>query len=239
MLCISCVLNPSDTHPLPHILISLSPYTTPQLFQLAAMASIYLAIKVHSKKKVSISSIASTGNGIITVEQIEAMEYSIMNDCLNWHMNPPTVVNYIENFYPLIATLVIDCCGNANTGVRQQDAYSLHVQQAIEDSLELSRFLAELSVCVYPFIKAKPSSIAFAAIMYSFDHFNVPQDVRTSFGKMCREYISSSLQVNSREVETCGALLKRVYVLAMPQDQQEQQDVFTPRRDQATPIGQQ
>ena len=78
-----------------HSLFS-SPYTTPpQLFQLAAMASIYLAIKVHSKKKVSISSIASTGNGIITVDQIEAMEYSIMNDCLDWHINPG---NYKINF---------------------------------------------------------------------------------------------------------------------------------------------
>ena len=51
---------------------------TRQAFQLVAMASLYLAIKLHSPRKVSIRAIVSTGNGTVSVGRIEAMELSIM-----------------------------------------------------------------------------------------------------------------------------------------------------------------
>ena len=165
------------------------------------MASVYLAIKIHGHKKVTISSIASTGNGLITVKHIEAMELSIMNS-LEWRLFPPTCVSFVENFYPLIAN---DCCAN------KKDVQ--HLQQAVSDSFELSRFLAELSVCAYPFITAKPSSIAIAAILYSFEHFGVPQDVRDAFTQPLWTY-DLSLEVIAPEVEACKRVLRKVYDLA-------------------------
>ena len=164
------------------------------------MASVYLAIKIHGHKKVTISSIASTGNGLITVKHIEAMELSIMNS-LEWRLFPPTCVSFVENFYPLIAN---DCCAN------KKDVQ--HLQQAVSDSFELSRFLTELSVCAYPFITAKPSSIAIAAILYSFEHFGVPQDVRDAFTQTLWTY-DLSLEVIAPEVEACKRVLRKVYDL--------------------------
>lgn len=197
------------------------------------MACIYLAIKLHSPKKVTIQSIAGTAsNGSITVQHIEAMELSIMK-CLNWHLFPPTAVSFIENLFPLIES---GCCavlsssssgGSSSSGSNVSNSTSQedHIQRAISNSLELSRFLAELSVCAYPFVLAKPSSIAIAAILYSFEHFHVPHDIRATFTSMCARDISSrGLDANAPEVMACGRLLHKVYLLAMPQEERQEDD---------------
>jgi hypothetical protein len=184
-----------------------------QLFQLVAMSSIYLAIKIHSPKKVTMRSIASTGNGLITVKHIEAMELSII-ETLNWHLFPPTCVSFIENFYPLLSSSTSSTTSTAS----DHDLYhssSYNNDARLIDSLEFSRFLAELSVCAYPFVSVKPSSIAIAAILYSMEYFGLPDQLRHAFQSDVSE---ASLDVNSPEVQACGKLLRRVYTLAMPQD---------------------
>jgi len=167
-------------------------YVDEELFQLVAMASIYLAVKIHSPRKVTIENIASTGNGLITVKHIEDMEFSIMK-CLDWHLHPPTSVSFIENFFPLISK---DC-------------------SKVADSLEFSRFLSELGVCSYPLVTAKPSSIAIAAVLYSLEYFGLPEETQEEFQALAE---SASLDMNTPEVEACGKLLRRVYMLAMPND---------------------
>ncbi len=158
------------------------------------MASIYLAIKIHSPKKVTINSIASTGNGLITAKHIEAMELSIMQG-LQWHLFSPTSATFIENLYPLLA--------------KHLD----HRGSDMADSLEFVRFLTNLSVCAYPFVSAKLSSIAVAAVLYSLEYFE--SSVRLQ-GPL--RTLLEGLGVDSRaeEVRACGMLLWRVHQLAIP-----------------------
>ena len=183
-----------------------------QLFQLVAMSSIYLAIKIHSPKKVTMRSIASTGNGLITVKHIEAMELSII-ETLNWHLFPPTCVSFIENFYPLLSSSTSTSTTSSDHDLYHSSSYNNDMR--LVDSLEFSRFLAELSVCAYPFVSVKPSSIAIAAILYSMEYFGLPDQLRYAFQS---DVSDASLDVNSPEVAACGKLLRRVYTLAMPLD---------------------
>eukprot|EP00585_Thalassiosira_rotula_P003834 CAMPEP_0196159844 /NCGR_PEP_ID=MMETSP0910-20130528/46526_1 /TAXON_ID=49265 /ORGANISM="Thalassiosira rotula, Strain GSO102" /LENGTH=239 /DNA_ID=CAMNT_0041424769 /DNA_START=475 /DNA_END=1194 /DNA_ORIENTATION=- len=163
-------------------------YVDEELFQLVAMASIYLAIKIHSPQKVTIRSIASTGNDLITTRHIEAMELSIMKS-LDWRLHPPTTVAFLENYFPLLE--------------KEDDEMT--------DCLEFSRFLSELSVCAYPFVSAKPSSIAVAAMLYSLEYFG--QHFK---GSRCQKLMEElGLDPRSKEVEACGTLLMKVHQLAM------------------------
>ena len=145
-----------------------------QLFQLVAMASIYLSIKIHSsssssslRTKVTSRSIASTcnnngddiGDGVrITARHIESMEMSIMN-CLDWRLHPPTSVAFVENLIPLvmIAPPLLVKGGGAED--------DNHLAVNVDSVLEFSRFLVELSMCAYPFVTARPSSVALAAVL--------------------------------------------------------------------------
>ncbi|KAL3811084.1 hypothetical protein ACHAXA_008061 [Cyclostephanos tholiformis] len=188
-----------------------------EVFQLTAMASLYLAIKLHSPRKVSIRAIASTGNGAITIWHIEAMELSIMRR-LDWHLFPPTSVAFIENFYPLIVSPPQRDDYNVDDDVVViEDRGSRSWRGAIEDSLEFSRFLAELSVCSYPCVVMCPSSIAIASILLSFEYFGVPVETRDKFLSSV-EGLAMSIDADSPEVEACVGLLRRMYALAMPSD---------------------
>lgn len=156
--------------------------------------------------------IASMCKGEVTVSQIETMELQIMKD-LQWHLFPPTPMNFINNLYPLLnASLSSDGTISSSTS-RKRSRQDDDMERDLQDSLDLSTFLVELSVCAYPFIMAKPSSIAVAAMLYSFEHFDIPQDVRGCFKELCSHY-----DVSMTEVETCCTLLGDLYRAAMPQD---------------------
>lgn len=176
-------------------------YVDAELFQLVSMVCIYLAIKIHSPKKISIDSIVSTGNGLITAQHIEAMELSIMK-CLNWHLFPPTANAFIENVFPILAPLSGDDDG----------------RKAVADALEFSRFLAELSVCAYPFACARPSSVALAAVLYSLEVCEMPLREGEEDRVAALHQLVQGTEACAPEVEACGRLLRRVYQLAQPGD---------------------
>lgn len=124
------------------------------------------------------------------MNDLTAMELSVA-DTLRWHLHPPTSIRFVENFFPLIMGDVSD-------------------QYGVASALELSRFLTELSVCVYQFTSSnlKPSSVAIAAILLSIDHFQLPQKTQYKLRELAE---SLSLEVNSPEVEKCGKLLSLIY----------------------------
>jgi hypothetical protein len=167
-------------------------YVDEELFQLAAITCIYLAIKLHSPKKVGIQCIASMGRGIILPDHIAAMELSIMQT-LDWHLHPPTPLSFIENSFPLISD--------------NHQAY------------ELSRFLSELSVCAYPFVCIKPSSVAIAATLIAIDHFQLGNETLESYHELLKE-IHLDIFASS-DVSRCCKLLRHLYHLAVPGNNQE------------------
>lgn len=167
------------------------------------MTCIYLATKIHSPTKVDMESILSTGHGLITAQHIEAMELSIMK-CLDWHLFPPTAIAFIENIFPLLVPL--------------SDNDDDDTRKAAADALAFSRFLAELSVCAYPFVFFPPSSLALAAVFFSLEAHGQPLPEDGAHGAAAlRELVRGTDEVAS-EVEACRRLLRRVYQLALPGD---------------------
>ena len=134
---------------------------------------------------------------LVTTNHLEAMELSVA-DTLCWHLHPPTSIRFVENFFPLIMGDVSD-------------------QFGVASALELSRFLTELSVCVYQFTSAnsRPSSVAIAAILLSIDHFHLPQQTHVKLMELAK---SLSLEVNSPEIIKCGKLLSVIYACHISHD---------------------
>jgi len=162
-------------------------YVDEKLFQLVAMTCFYLAIKLHSPKKLGIQCIASMGRGVIHEDHIAAMELSIMQN-LDWYLHPPTPLAFIRNIFPLISDK--------------------------HEAQEFCQFLSELSVCAYPFVYTKPSSIAIAAILIAIDRFQLGNETRVS----CRELLEElELDIYAPDVSQCCNLLTRIYRLAAPE----------------------
>lgn len=209
-----------------HILCLIQRTRFLQLFQLAAMACIYLATKINCPKKISVKQILSLGSDeckltmltphfhfatndnsffahvsslltLVTTSHLEAMELSIA-DTLCWHLHPPTSIRFVENFFPLIMSDVSD-------------------QFEVASALELSRFLTELSACVYQFTSSnsKPSSVAIAAILLSIEHFRLPRNTHVKLRELAE---TLSLEINSPEIVKCGKLLSVIYACHISQD---------------------
>ncbi len=178
------------------------------------ITSIYLAIKIHSPKKVPMHAITRGGNGHIAVNHIEEMELSIMKS-LRWYLSPPTAASFIENLYPLIVNDDIACCrvGVDDECARDDPSYDARSVQ----SFEFAIFLTELSVCAYQFVPIRPSSIAVAAILYSMEIVGHPDGAREAFQCLLRDD-SLAIVVDPTEVKAAGKLLRELYLLSIPDD---------------------
>ena len=126
--------------------------------QLVAMTSLYLAIKVHSVKKLSIANIIYLSCGSISKDQVLGMEHSITKS-LDWYLNPPTPASFVTVLYPLMEKLTDD----EDTMVEIKD-------EAI--------YLLELAVSDSYFIDKPPSLMAHAAIMAAMNIRAIPMETQ-------------------------------------------------------------
>ena len=120
------------------------------LFQLLAMTCLYLAIKLNEYKhllipgsKSSMDTILQLSRGFFSLEQMERMEYDILQR-LQWHVHPPTPQLFVKHFLFFLSS----------------------EEQEIHD---LAQFMVELSVMDYFFVCYKPSEVALAALLNALD----------------------------------------------------------------------
>ena len=154
-----------------------------QTFQLAAMSSLYLAMKVadsgddHSAcwRKLRLQSFVELSRGQFCADDITATERTILK-VLGWKIYPPTpmtAVSYLLRLMPSYMNLPHTC----------QKSYDL-VLHVIH---ELSRYLTELSVCLGSVsISHTPSQVAYASILLSMELLTseaLPMQVRDAFNE--------------------------------------------------------
>jgi len=120
------------------------------LFQLLAMTCLYLSIKLNEYKhllipgsKSSMDTILQLSRGFFTLEEMEKMEYDILQR-LRWHVHPPTAQIFMKHFLFFLS----------------------EEEKELDD---LAQFMIELSVMDYFFVSYKPSEIALAALLNSMD----------------------------------------------------------------------
>jgi hypothetical protein len=122
-------------------------------FQLAAMTTLYTAIKVHEPEAMEPSLVASLSRGAFCKEQVEAMEITVLK-AIQWSVNPPTAMSFILGFLDLIPEHLIS-------------------EEAREAVLDLAKFQAELAVSDCDFIAVNASSIALASLINAFESMNM------------------------------------------------------------------
>jgi len=161
-------------------------------FQLVAMTSLYLAIKLYDHTPISMSSFVELSHGYFKTEHIAAMESSILWT-LSWRVHPPTPLSFVRNFILLLEES--DCAPTVALEV-----------------MEAARFVTELSVCDYYFTSCKPSWIALGSVLTafeSFDEITLPMHVRVAFLK----YVQSMriIDPSSKDVILCKERLSEIY----------------------------
>ncbi len=116
-----------------------------RVFQLASITCLYTALKIHEPVKMEPHTFAQLSRGLYTDQQIETMERVIL-DTLEWRMNPPTSLAFLQYFLQLVP------CQMMTPALRSA-------------LLEISTMQVELAVGEYMFATLKPSTIALSALL--------------------------------------------------------------------------
>jgi hypothetical protein len=124
------------------------------LVQLVAMTCLYLAIKVHCTKKISVGAMCSLSRGSFRHDQVVKMERLVLQG-LNWYLSPATPHLFLEVFFTAAAV-------SSSQGMNDDTTILNEVK-------ETAQYLLELSVCDNFFTDKLPSSIARAAISAAMD----------------------------------------------------------------------
>lgn len=146
-----------------------------KVFQLAAMTSLYTAIKVHEPEAMEPKVVASLSRGAYTEDEVTDMERRILM-AIQWRMNPPTAMSFVHHFMALL------------------DEGSMK-ESEIVGTLELAKYQTELAVNCYDFVGVDASTIAFAALTNALQCADVSRDVEYTF--MSRITQASNINADS------------------------------------------
>jgi hypothetical protein len=117
-------------------------------FQLAAMTALQLSIKLYDSTMVKLDSMVKLGRGQFQVEDVVQMERKLLV-ALKWQVHPPTSLCFLRQYLQLVP----------NT-VPSMTRYMLS---------EVTRFIAEITVCLYKFVKYPPSAVAYATLVIAME----------------------------------------------------------------------
>ena len=128
-------------------------------FQLLAVTSLYMALKVHGevdpsddarkpvvRHKLSINAFVELSRGFFPVELIEATERDILS-ALKWKVNPPTSLKFISSFLRLLPS-------------KSDPREDLEHRKIMGSIYDMARYFTELSVCVSDFSFLHKNSVA-------------------------------------------------------------------------------
>lgn len=120
-------------------------------FQLAAMTALQLAIKLYDSTLVKLDSMVKLGRGLFNEQDVIDMEVKML-EALNWNVHPPTPVCFLRQFLRLLPSSVVPLT-----------RYLI---------AEVTRFISEISVCLYKFVKYPPSVIAYAGMLLAIERID-------------------------------------------------------------------
>ncbi len=157
--------------------------TDRKLYQLAAMTSFFIAIKLFesSNSQIEVKTLSQLSRGCYSEEEIVDMESQILSS-LSWRMHQPTSVAFVHHFLTLLPT------------------HRGHDKVALQILLDVSLYQTELAVGEYELAFKRPSSIALAAIINAMnilgkEHFTELEKVHFL------EILSSAANINPASFE--------------------------------------
>ena len=121
-------------------------------YQLAAMTTLMMAIKLNEPLEMETKLLSDLSRGCYTTAEIATMEIDIL-EALDWRVNGPTPLEFVQHFLAV--------------GLHDTEAAN---HPAVEATLlDFSRFQTELAIGMPALLSVTPSRIALAAILNSME----------------------------------------------------------------------
>ena len=165
-------------------------------YQLAAMTSLYIAIKIHEPLEMETSLLADLSRGCYTEMEFVEMEQTLLQ-ALEWRFNGPTTLGFVQLFMALFP-----------------DSVHLSVSVAVMD---YARYQTELSIADHSFVEYKSSEVALAAVLNAMEGMDttlLPLKAQGKFVRAIERY--SGLLVD--DVEHIQSALSMLLIRLLSED---------------------
>lgn len=127
-------------------------------FQLAIMTALFMSIKLHERKVIDLCLMVEFSRGVYTKDDFRNMEIDILEG-LNWRLNGPTPVSFLEHFVQMIPFVCYGICS--------------------DQILDVARYRIELSTNDYSIVSHPPSKVAMAALISSIRTSTATPELRS------------------------------------------------------------
>lgn len=148
-----------------------------EIYQLAAMACLYTAIKIHGHICIHPKAFSGLSSNVFSSDELQAMETKILF-ALNWRMNPPTSLAFVRKFLHMIPSWTLD--------IKWREAV-----------YNIAKYQTELAVTEFECIAIRPSTIAFCAVMNSLARLNVDDNALKGSSKIISRAIGIQITDNT------------------------------------------
>jgi hypothetical protein len=118
-------------------------------YQLACMAALYTAAKIHEPKAIPPELVARFSNGVFTSRDIEAMEVTLLR-ALKWRVNPPTSWDFMHKLMSIIPS-------------------DLLTKDLRQTAVDLALLQTEVAVANYELVTVRASIIAYSTLVDSLE----------------------------------------------------------------------
>ena len=159
-------------------------------YQLAALTALYISIKVHCPKALSVDLVAKLSQGTHGKNDIEAMERRMLN-AIQWRINPPTAMDFARIYLDMIAS--------------KSTALDQHAQDVI---IELAGYQASLSVLQFDIVITNASTVGVASLL------NAIESIYTDDKELCDsiyDIILPYIDIDPNSLERLQSLQQQLY----------------------------
>lgn len=165
------------------------------VYQLASMASLYTAVKIHEPEAMDPKLVSNLSRGAYSPKDVENMEATILM-ALQWRVNPPTSMAFVRQLLKLVPRDGMD-------------------EEMRRTALDLAKFQTELAVNTYEFVTLKASTLAYCSLMNSLESIGLDGKVIGYLGFI----LSQALHIDGND-PTVAAIQNALYqaVLQQPVD---------------------
>jgi len=153
---------------------------------LAALASVYSAVKINEQQVLGSGFIARLSNGERTSIEIEKMELRLLQ-ALEWRANPPTPMSFVQHHLALIPRNELDTL----------------TRQAL---IDVAQYQLDATISSYEFALEKASMVGLAALLNAAD--SISDD-----GSLFDRIESLIFQVTRTQAKSLLTLRKKLYEL--------------------------
>mmetsp|Transcript_30148 Transcript_30148/g.45486 ORF Transcript_30148/g.45486 Transcript_30148/m.45486 type:complete len:402 (+) Transcript_30148:89-1294(+) len=187
--------------------ITLEAFHDRKSFQLAAMTSLYIAIKLFEPVEMDVTALSRLSHGCYSASEIAEMECNIIS-VLGWRFHGPTSHSFVQHMVALLPSMQPN-----------SDVLDFRISSPLVSTLlDCSIFQTELAIKDYFFVHQRSSTIAFSSIINALEgiEFEVfPSSERANFIGI----ISNVLNIDPRSPEILTVRVKLLEAFAEGSDE--------------------